>query len=105
MYLIDGLYQHDMSGIGHLGLPIHPATLRGKQPDIQNICTALSTAILADIAGKVECQGNGNCCGFYTILNGMNLQFGGGHLACVIFSEPTSPLSIDCSTFWLRLTT
>lgn len=71
-YLDDQLYQRCMSGIDHLGVLVHPATLRGQQQAIRARCTASST-ILADSAGKVLCQGDGNC-GYYSILNGLKLN-------------------------------
>ena len=69
--LKDDLYQHCMSGLDHLGVLLYPATLRRQQQDIQNMCTSPSTSILADSAGKVQCQEDRNC-GFYSILNGIN---------------------------------
>ena len=43
-------------------LTVYYATLRGQQQDTQNMCTAPSTTtiLLADSAGEVECQGDGN---------------------------------------------
>ena len=73
MHLNDDLHQHCMSGIDYLDVLVHPATLRGQQQNIQNTCTAPSTSILADSVVKVECQEDGNC-GFYSTLNGMNLN-------------------------------
>ena len=73
LYLNDELYQRCMSGLDHLGLLAHPATLLGQRQDISLMCTASSSTILADSAGKVQCLGDGNC-GFYSILNGMNLN-------------------------------
>ena len=37
VYLDDNLYQHCMSGIDHLGVLVHPATLRGQPQGIHNI--------------------------------------------------------------------
>ena len=63
-----------LASIIYLGVPVHPATWQGQPQDVQNMCSAPSTtAILADSAGKVECQGDGNC-DFYSTLNGMNLN-------------------------------
>ena len=64
MYLDDNLYQHFMSGIDHLGVLIHPATLRGQQQDIHNMECVQSPPLLSYLViaqGRFECQGGGNC--------------------------------------------
>ena len=74
MYLNDDRYQHCMSGIDYLGVPVYPATLRGQHQDINNMCRAPFTAVLVDSAGEVECENDSNCCTFYSTLNGVDLN-------------------------------
>ena len=59
-HLDDNLYERCMTGIDHLGILLHPATLRGKNDGIQFRCGASSKTLLAESAGKVQCQGDGN---------------------------------------------
>ena len=72
-YLDDNLYQRCTAGIDHLGILLHPATLRGRNDGVQFRCGASSKTSLAESVGKVQCQADGHCA-LYSILNVLKFQ-------------------------------